>query len=78
MQHSKTKDFLIRSMPIELYNLLEKSAQEHHRSRTRDAVVVLTNGLTSAAKPLKKPKPFRWGKKITNKFINDAIDEGRE
>lgn len=51
MQRAETKNFLIR-MPIELYNLLEKSAQEHHRSRTQEAIVALSNGLASTSNPL--------------------------
>jgi plasmid stability protein len=33
-----TKDFLIRNMPMDLYIRLEKSAKEHHRSRTQEAI----------------------------------------
>lgn len=74
----QTKDFLIRGMPINLYNLLTQSAQEHLRSKTQEAIVALRNGLVPAPNALKKPTPFKWGKKITNKAIKDAIDEGRE
>jgi len=78
MQERQTRDFLIRNMPVKLYNLLEEAAKIHHRSKTQEAIVALTNGLQSAPVPFAKPKPFKWGKKITNKFIQDAIDEGRE
>jgi len=71
------KDFLIRGIPIELYNLLSESASAHHRSRTQEAIDILSQALTPAAKPLKKPTPFSWGKAITNEFIEDAINEGR-
>lgn len=74
---TKTKDFLIRGMPIALYDLLVQAAQQHHRSRTQEAIVALTNGLTTTTKPLTKPEPFRWGQKISEEFIRTAIDEGR-
>lgn len=77
MKQAGTKNFLIRGMPIELYQLLEKSAEEHHRSRTQEALIALCNGLTSAPRGLEKPIPFTWGKKITNQSIKDAINEGR-
>lgn len=78
MEQKQTRDFLIRNMPVEVYNLLEKSAQEHHRSRTQEAIVALTNGLSIYSHQVKKPTPFKWKKKISSKFIEDAIDEGRE
>ncbi len=78
MHERETKDFLIRNMPLELYQLLENAAKAHHRSRTQEAIVALTNGLTAPSSQLKKPKPFQWGKKITNRLIQDSIEEGRE
>ena len=78
MHKKETKDFLIRNMPLELYQLLEKAAEAHQRSRTQEAIVALTTGLTVRPNKLKKPKPFQWGNKITNHFIQDAIEEGRE
>jgi plasmid stability protein len=78
MHQKQNRDFLIRNMPAELYHALEAAAKEHHRSRTQEAIVALTNGLRRAPPPLKKPTPFQWGKKITNRFIQEAIEEGRE
>lgn len=79
MEEKLTRDFLIRNMPIEVYTLLEKMAKEHHRSKTQEALVALTNGLTLYQKhELKKPKTFKWKSKITDKFIEDTINEGRE
>lgn len=74
----KSKDFLIRNMPIEVYYLLEKSAKENHRSKAQEALVVLESGLTIRQQVLKKPKPFDWKTKITKSFIEKAIKEGRE
>lgn len=78
MTERNSKNFLIRNMPLELYHLLENEAKVHHRSRNQEAIFALTQGLTIPSKGLKKPKPFKWGQKITSKFIYDAIDEGRE
>lgn len=72
------KDLLIRNVPFEIHFLLEKAAKEHHRSKTQEALVALTNGLTVPSKPLKKPTPFQWKSKLTTKFVQDAIEEGRE
>lgn len=76
--HVNKRDFLIRDMPIELYDLLEKSAKEHHRSKTQEAIFALSNGLTKPSKSLKKPIPFQWGKKVSASFVRNAVKEGRE
>lgn len=78
MEQKQTRDFLIRNMPIEVYNLLEKAAKEHHRSKTQEAIVALTNGLSLYNHQIKKPIPFKWNKKISSKFIEEAIKEGQE
>lgn len=78
MEQKQTRDFLIRNMPIEVYHLLEKAAKEHHRSKTQEAIVAITNGLTMSHHQIKKPVPFKWRKKVSNKFIEEAIEEGRE
>ncbi len=73
-----TKDFLIRNMPMDLYIRLEKSAKEHHRSRTQEAIFTLSQGLAPMTPPLKAPKPFKWEKDFTSGEIIKAIHEGRE
>lgn len=73
-----TKDFLIRNMPMDLYIRLEKSAKEHHRSRTQEAIFTLSQGLAPMVPPLKVPKPFNWGKDFSSDEIIKAIHEGRE
>ena len=77
MEKRQSRDFLIRNMPIEVYDLLEKSAKEHHRSKTQEAIVALTNGLAVHTHKIKKPQPYKWKTKITSRFIQEAIDEGR-
>lgn len=76
-ENNQTKDFLIRNMPIELYNLLGQSAKEHHRSKNQEAIVVLNNAL-SIVTPIAKPIPFKWKKKIPASLIRKAVKEGRE
>jgi hypothetical protein len=73
-----TKDFLIRNMPMDLYRRLEKSAKEHHRSRTQEAIFTLSQGLVPIVPPFKAPKPFKWEKDFTSDEIIKAIHEGRE
>lgn len=77
MQGRQTRDFLIRNMPIKLYNLLEEAAKAHNRSKTQEAIVALLYGLQSTKMPITKPRPFEWGSPITNRFIQDAIEEDR-
>ena len=77
MEQKQTRDFLIRNMPAEVYNLLENAAKEHHRSKNQEAIIALTYGLSMYSHPLKKPIPFKWKKKISSKFIEEAIQEGR-
>lgn len=78
MEQKQTRDFLIRNMPVEVYNLLEEAAHENHRSKNQEAILALTNGLSMYSHQLKKPIPFKWDKKISSKFIERAIKEGQE
>lgn len=78
MEQKQTRDFLIRNLPIEIYDLLEKSAKEHHRSKTQEAIVALGHGLALYGNKIQRPIPFKWKSKISNKFIDEAIKEGQE
>ena len=75
MKEKKNRDFLIRNMPAEIYNLLERAADEHHRSKTQEAIVALRNGLSIYGHRIKKPSAFKWNHNITGKFIEEAIEE---
>lgn len=77
MEHKQTRDFLIRNMPIEVYSLLENMAKEHCRSKTQEAIVALKTGLSVYGHHIKKPSPFKWKRKITSNFIEQAIEKGR-
>ena len=78
MGQKQTRDFLIRNIPLEVFNLLEESAKEHNRSKTQEAIMALTTGLSLYSNRIKQPKPFKWRKKISKKFIENAIDESRK
>jgi hypothetical protein len=78
MKRKQTRDFLIRNIPIEIFNLLEESANAHNRSKTQEAIVVLATGLSILRNRIRQTKPFKWREKISNPFIERAIDEGRE
>lgn len=78
MDQRQGKDFLIRNLPIEVYNLLEKSSKEHHRSKTQEAIVALKKGLSFPDNYISQPKPFKWKEKPSRTFVERAIREGRE
>lgn len=78
MEQRQTRDFLIRNMPVEVYNLLEEIAKEHRRSMNQEAIQALVFGLSFYSHQVKKPVPFKWKKKKSSKFIEEAIREGRE
>jgi hypothetical protein len=78
MKRKQTRDFLIRNIPIEIFSLLEESAKEHNRSKTQEAIVALATGLSIYNNRIRQPKPFKWQEKISNQFIERAIDEDRE
>lgn len=75
---SEMKNILLRKVPIEIYQRLDRAAKEHHRSLNQEAIVALSNGLEMPLKSIQKPIPFKWKKKITGRFIQKAIEEGRE
>lgn len=77
-REKQTRDFLIRNIPIEIYNLLEAVAKENHRSKTQEAIVALNNGLSMYGQRISKPKPFKWKKTVSERFVEEAIKEGRE
>ena len=78
MKRKQTRDFLIRNIPLELFRLLEESAKEHNRTKTQEAIVALATGLSIHSHRIRQPKLFIWREKISNPFIERAIDEGRE
>lgn len=78
MTQKKPRDLLIRKIPAEVYDLLEQSARDHNRSKTQEVIVVLRDALAPPVRPIKRPKPFKWKTRVTNKFLHNAINEGQE
>lgn len=78
MKRKQTRDFLIRNIPLEIFQLLEESAKEHNRSKTQEAILALATGLSLYSHRGRRPKPFKWRGKISSQFIENAIDERRE
>lgn len=78
MKQKQTRDFLIRNIPLEIFQLLEESAKEHNRSKTQEAILALASGLSLYSNRVRRPIPFKWRKKISSQFIEKTIDEGRE
>ncbi len=77
MRKAQTKNILIRNIPIDVYEKLELSAKDHHRSKNQEAIVLLSEGLNKPKTSFDKPQPFKWPRKLKSKFILDSIDEGR-
>ncbi len=63
MKHTNTqiKTVLVR-MPIELFKLVEKSAQKNRRSNTQELIVAIENGLNATLEPIKEPHRFSFWK----------------
>ncbi|HNA63070.1 MAG TPA: hypothetical protein PKW79_08330 [Rhabdochlamydiaceae bacterium] len=78
MKHKQTRDLLIRNIPIETFHLLEALDKENNRSRTQEAIIALTTGLSIYSHRIKQPKPYKWQQKISDQFIHKAINEGRQ
>lgn len=78
MKEKTTKNLLIRNVPIEVYELLKKTALQHHRSNNQEAIVAITKGLSLPDQPIQKIKRLKWDVKVSQKTIQKAIDEGRE
>ncbi len=67
MEQKRTCDFLIKDLPLEIYLFLQAAAKKHHRSINQEAIIVLTNGLSSHK--FKIPCPFKWKTKISSQFL---------
>jgi plasmid stability protein len=66
----------LRDIPPELHKKLKERAERHHRSMTKEAVVILEKELW-AEETLRLPKARRPKKPLKIQVVDEAIDEGR-
>ena len=72
---------VIKNLPDALHARLKKQAQAHHRSLTKEAIVLLEQGLSAprrAAPKLAPPLQLAGGYRPTIEDIEAAIAEGRD
>ena len=72
---------VVKNLPDELHDRLRERAQRNHRSVTKEAIVLLEQGMLAAAvrRPIKLPPPITLkGGPATTAWIEAAIAEGRD
>jgi len=69
---------VIKDLPAKLHRKLKQQAARHHRSMTKEVLVVLERALSEEALPQEAPPPFKGRFALTDKFIAQARREGRE
>ena len=72
---------VVKNLPDQLHDLLRQRAQRNHRSVTKEAIVLIEQGLLTATprRPIKLPPPVRLkGGPATTAWIEAAIAEGRD
>ena len=69
---------LIRDIPRQLYGRLKDSATRHHRSISKEALVILEETLGRKAAPGELPRPIKGRFPITQTFLDEARSEGRD
>lgn len=72
---------VVKNLPDELHDRLRERAQRNHRSVTKEAIVLLEQGMLAAAvrQPIKLPPPIKLkGGPVTTEWIEAAIAEGRD
>ena len=69
---------VIKDLPAELHRKLKQQAARHHRSMTKEVLVVLERALSEGAPSQEAPPPFKGRFALTDKFIAQARREGRE
>lgn len=67
---------VIKELPVELHRRLKDEAAQHHRSMTRQAIVILEQGL-HRVRPIPAFKAYKGSFPLTHEFINSAKREGR-
>lgn len=72
---------VVKNVPDELHERLRERAQRNHRSVTKEAIVLLEQGMLAATerRPVKLPPPIKLkGGPVTTEWIEAAIAEGRD
>lgn len=72
---------VVKNLPDELHERLRQRAQRNHRSVTKEAIVLLEQGMLTTAmrRPIKLPPPIKLkGGPVTTEWIEAAIAEGRD
>jgi plasmid stability protein len=69
---------VIKDLPAKLHRKLKQQAARHHRSMTKEVLVVLERALSEEAPPQEAPPPFKGRFALTDAFIDRARREGRE
>lgn len=70
-------DILVRNIPEKLKKKLKQQAKNHHRSVGKEIYAILEENLREKNKVREEPVTYKGAFKITNKFINDAKQNGR-
>lgn len=68
---------LIKDIPEDLHQRLKEAAARDHRSMSKQVIAILETALSS--RPAKQlPTPIRLPFPLTDEWLRQAIDEGRE
>ena len=68
---------VIKDLPAKLHRKLKQQAARHHRSMTKEVLVVLERALGEEILPQEVPPPFKGRFALTDKFIAQAKRDGR-
>ncbi len=68
---------LIKDFPSPLHKKLKQMALKNQRSMTRQALILLENGLKPSETPPPLPQPFKASTFITQKWLNKAKRMGQ-
>ena len=72
---------VVKNLPDELHERLRERALRNHRSVTKEAIVLLEQGMlaTAARRAIKLPPPIKLkGGPVTTEWIESAIAGGRD
>lgn len=71
---------LIKDFPPELHRRLREAAARHRRSMTRQALVLLEQGLAAPSQPSagRLPEPVRPRKRVSARALAATVRHGRD